>query len=429
VEYDIAQPPVGAVVGLRALDRKYSQDLVKDTQTNVVFYANGQRVAGAGVTGFDETLFDQIIPELEKIDADPTYKDKGHTEIRDLSPTLGAVFTKLDGDAFELGAGFAVMRQRVTIQGSGTFLSNADETDRRNVSWPALVGIVLAGLVFGLLLTFLEHDRPLSGLRLQAGKLRKGEVDLLQLPQLSGKLRDIGGEINAGIERVAEKGGGAPRKAADLEAIVGPVPAEPSMSAFAFPMAEPVSAVRNNNPMAPPPPSGPKPLINKPAPPVQKPAPFPPVGPIATLQQPNTLQQPPTAPTAVMPAKPIQAAMPQIVPAPAPPPAMTPVQALRPPMDEHEDATTVSQVPQEVLARASGELNAEEAEWPTVFDEFLRTKKQCKEPTEGLTFDKFKQTLRKNRDALVARHNCKRVKFTVYVKDGRASLKATPIKD
>ncbi|HSQ67372.1 MAG TPA: MXAN_5187 C-terminal domain-containing protein, partial [Polyangiaceae bacterium] len=43
--------------------------------------------------------------------------------------------------------------------------------------------------------------------------------------------------------------------------------------------------------------------------------------------------------------------------------------------------------------------------------------------------DKFRQTLRKNRDALVQRHNCKRVKFTVYVKDGRASLKATPIKD
>lgn len=90
----------------------------------------------------------------------------------------------------------------------------------------------------------------------------------------------------------------------------------------------------------------------------------------------------------------------------------------------------VASVPQEVLARASGEVqNAGEVEWPTVYDDFLKTKKQCSEPTEGLTFDKFRQTLRKNRDALVARHNCKRVKFTVYVKDGRASLKATPIKD
>jgi len=92
----------------------------------------------------------------------------------------------------------------------------------------------------------------------------------------------------------------------------------------------------------------------------------------------------------------------------------------------------VASVPQEVLARASGEAqaqNQDEAEWPGVYEDFLKTKKQCNEPTEGLTFDKFRQTLRKNRDALVQRHNCKRVKFTVYVKDGRASLKATPIKD
>ena len=91
----------------------------------------------------------------------------------------------------------------------------------------------------------------------------------------------------------------------------------------------------------------------------------------------------------------------------------------------------VASVPQEVLQRATGEFgsNPDEAEWPTVYEDFVKTKKQCNEPTEGLTFEKFRQTLRKNRDALVTRHNCKRVKFTVYVKDGRASLKATPIKD
>jgi len=98
--------------------------------------------------------------------------------------------------------------------------------------------------------------------------------------------------------------------------------------------------------------------------------------------------------------------------------------------DDEEEATMVAAVPQEVLARAIGEAqNPDELEWPNVYEDFLRVKKQCSEPTEGLTFDKFRQTLRKNRDALVQRHNCKRVKFTVYVKDGRASLKATPIKD
>ena len=92
----------------------------------------------------------------------------------------------------------------------------------------------------------------------------------------------------------------------------------------------------------------------------------------------------------------------------------------------------VASIPQDVMAKATGQqasMSAEEAEWPMVYEEFVKTKKQCNEPTEGLTFEKFRQTLKKNRDALVQRHACKRVKFTVYVKDGRASLKATPVKD
>ena len=88
----------------------------------------------------------------------------------------------------------------------------------------------------------------------------------------------------------------------------------------------------------------------------------------------------------------------------------------------------VASIPREIMAQASGP-NSEQLEWQTVFEEFVKTKKQCNEPVEGLTFSKFSQTLQKNRDALVQRHACKRVKFTVYIKDGRASLKATPVKD
>jgi hypothetical protein len=451
VETDVAIPPVGAIVGIRAMDRKYAQEIVKDTQTNVVFYAGGQKTDGAGVDGFNEDLFNQITAELPKLDSDETYKTKGHTEIRDLDKNgaLGAVFAKLDGDGWDLGAGYAVLRQRATIQSGTAFLNSADDADKKNVSWPMIIGIVVAGLVFGLLLTFIEHDRPISKMKLQAARLKKGETDVLQLPLLSGALRDIGADINAGIERVAEKGGGAPRKAADLEKILGPISAEPSMSAFAFPQNEPSSGVRN----APPPPlhpphhpsspgSGPKPM-----PPMPNTAPLPP-NPIGS--QPNIsakapgpiskpgfppgpapmLQQPETNPTQVMPLRapdgppPMAPVMPQLS-VPQAPAAIIPKKK-----DDEEEATMVAAVPQEVLARAIGEAqNPDELEWPNVYEDFLRVKKQCNEPTEGLTFDKFRQTLRKNRDALVQRHNCKRVKFTVYVKDGRASLKATPIKD
>ena len=452
VETDVAIPPVGAIVGIRAMDRKYAQEIVKDTQTNVVFYAGGQKTDGAGGDGFDENLFNQIVPELAKIDADETYKTKGHTEIRELGQNgaLGAVFAKLDGDGWDLGAGYAVLRPRVTIQSGITFLNGADDADKKNVSWPMIIGIVFAGLVFGLLLTFVEHDRPIAKMRAQGQKLKKGEIDVLQLPQLSGALRDIGADINAGIERVAEKGGGSPRKAADLEKILGPISAEPSMSAFAFPQNEPSSGVRGAPPpLHPPPPhqhpsspgSGPKPL-----PPMPNTAPLPPnpmgsqpnispkpPGPISRPgfpPGPSLLQQPETNPTQVMPLRapdgpPPMMAAPMAMPAAPPPAAIIPKRK-----DDEEEATMVAAVPQEVLARAIGEAqNPDELEWPNVYEDFLRVKKQCNEPTEGLTFDKFRQTLRKNRDALVQRHNCKRVKFTVYVKDGRASLKATPIKD
>ena len=55
-------------------------------------------------------------------------------------------------------------------------------------------------------------------------------------------------------------------------------------------------------------------------------------------------------------------------------------------------------------------------------------KKQCNEPVGALTFEKFQRTLQRNKDALVQHHGCERVKFTVYVKDGKAALKAAPVK-
>ena len=64
-----------------------------------------------------------------------------------------------------------------------------------------------------------------------------------------------------------------------------------------------------------------------------------------------------------------------------------------------------------------------------VYDQFLAVKKSCNENTAGLTYQKFSEKLVKNRDDLMAKTGCKEVRFTVYVKDGKAALKATPVKD
>ena len=70
----------------------------------------------------------------------------------------------------------------------------------------------------------------------------------------------------------------------------------------------------------------------------------------------------------------------------------------------------------------------DEAHVREVFEQFVATKRECGESVTGLTIEKFSQRLRDNRAALMTKHDCRTVRFSVYVKDGKASLRATPIK-
>lgn len=104
--------------------------------------------------------------------------------------------------------------------------------------------------------------------------------------------------------------------------------------------------------------------------------------------------------------------------------------------DGDDGATMVSRVPDELLVAAAsgdmagmGEALAEERHFREVFDQFVALKRQCNESIVGLTHDKFVQTLKKNKEQIVTKHGAKSVRFTVYVKDGKAALKATPVKE
>ncbi|MBX3275250.1 MAG: cell division protein FtsK, partial [Sandaracinaceae bacterium] len=98
--------------------------------------------------------------------------------------------------------------------------------------------------------------------------------------------------------------------------------------------------------------------------------------------------------------------------------------------DDDEESTMVARVPDELLAQAAGAAGDEEtAHFREVFAQFKAMKEQCGEPTAGLTFEKFRVTLDKNREQITKRHGARRVRFTVYTKNGKAALKATPIKD
>jgi hypothetical protein len=103
--------------------------------------------------------------------------------------------------------------------------------------------------------------------------------------------------------------------------------------------------------------------------------------------------------------------------------------------DPFDDQTAVAS-PTEALLRAAREVSQvapnpaddpTEMEFRQVYRDFIETKQACGESTEGITFDKFSGKLRSNRQQLISRYSCKSVKFQVYVKDGKAALKATPI--
>ena len=96
--------------------------------------------------------------------------------------------------------------------------------------------------------------------------------------------------------------------------------------------------------------------------------------------------------------------------------------------DDDEGATMIAAVPEELLARSldQGPVDLEQQEFRQVYDAFIETKRRCNEPTAGLSFEKFRGTLEKNRDQIVSKHGAKSVSFSVYVKNGKAALKATP---
>jgi hypothetical protein len=416
VEDEVGQPPLGAIVGLKGIDNDFAKEMSKRTRANLAFYLGDQKVASAAQETFQSELLEDVSTLLPALKDDEAYKSvSGRSEIKPIGTKgAAAIFAKLSGEGGELRAGYAVVRQRSAVSGVMEFLTRADDLDKKNVKYGVLAALLILGIGLGLLFSFLEHSRPLKEFAVQGERLRKGDLDAFQLQRLGGSYRTIGANVNQGIERIIERGGGS-RKPADLEAILGPVPAQPSMSAFSFPLPDSTGALP---PSAPSSAGGPPPGF--PAPPAGQPGP--------------RAAPPPAKPIAAPPAK-AGLRVPGVPPVPY---EDEETQLRKEGDDEEDDQTKVGRAPKGLLEAASGSVpppasgsgaDTDPIEWRGIYESFIATKKQCNEPVDGLSYEKFRGTLAKNRDALVQRHKCARVKFTVYVKDGRASLKATPVRD
>jgi len=84
-------------------------------------------------------------------------------------------------------------------------------------------------------------------------------------------------------------------------------------------------------------------------------------------------------------------------------------------------ATVIAPMP---AMPAPAALDPDDAHFQEVFQQFLKVREQCGEPTNNLTYDKFVEKLKKSRDQVMQKQQTRNVRFQVYVKDGKAALKA-----
>jgi hypothetical protein len=83
---------------------------------------------------------------------------------------------------------------------------------------------------------------------------------------------------------------------------------------------------------------------------------------------------------------------------------------------------------QDFTMPAVEDSDPDQSHWRETYDQFCELKLQLGEPADRISFEKFAAKLRKNRTELVAKHNCKGVRFSVYEKDGKAAIKASAIR-
>jgi hypothetical protein len=316
------------------------------------------------------------------------------SDLLDLQSGARAVFVPITGAAASGGVGYAIARPRRLLTSPMQIFDQVSTEDRNALPWPILGGGALAASLIGLLFIYLEHDRHMKALLKKTGDIAARERERLIVTEWRGGYRQLADRINQAIDKEVERAGSgaAPiaRKKANLDELLAPMP-EASNAAF-FGFAEDAAK------------DGPAPA---PAMPSKTAGAAP--GPAAAPKLPQSA--PRTAAAAI--------------PAPA---AAMPMVSLQPPGSLQPSAAQAGvRLPAPVREGDAIEFD-EDAHFREVYDQYVATRKQCGEPIDNLTFEKFGVTLRKTRDQIVEKQGVRFVRFSVQVKEGKAALKAQPIK-
>lgn len=430
VEDEAGRAPAGAIVGARQVDDRFAREISERTGTAVAFYWDGVRKASASPEGFDRTQLDAINRDLGTMTDDTKYMEAGRSDVRQLPGGLQVIYSRLPGESWQSGAGYAVAKFAPGLASPFAFFREADDKDKSEApyTWAIIALLLAAGIGIGL--TVLEYTRPLGRFRREVHTLETGGTERLRAADLPGAFREAGAALNDAIDRLIEKSGGRSRRGADLGEVLGDIPAEPVMSAFAFPGDERPGAAPEFTHADAGDPLGPSSLTSASSPLDPSPAPAESAGAVSFGNGSGAALEPASLPP------------PSLPPAASPPPP--PSASSRPSGAEDARSSALPAQPEPVPQRrpASGppppapsaqapnpDTPEEQEMWRSVFDDFVATRTRLGDSLENFTYEKFERTLRKNRSAIQQKHGCRRVRFRVYVKDGKAALKASPVRD
>jgi len=415
-----SQAYVGAIILGHQVTNALAQRLVKSLDVDVGFYLGKDEVAGS------KTLAVEATPLVDAV------KRSGGGEIsqdclanKPIPITAGkesytALVARLPGEVSTRQAYYSVFIKRPAALGFAGTLDAVEQSDLAPGSFPwVLVGagfLVMLGV--GIAMMFLESDRPLRRLTAEAVRLAKGETERLSEDAHPGKFGSIARSVNIHIDKLGREAKSAKK---DMDQLLGPSP-EGSLGTIDL-LATALPSVRpgGSAPASSPPPSEFK-FTN---PSTQPGVSTPPPRPAPPSARPGT---PPPVASARPPAPPPTPPLGLPTPAPASAPSFSAAAPAAAP------AAPALNLDDDILGGA-GELasiagaEAGDDYFEQVFQQFVAMKESCGEPTAGLTLAKFTDKLIKNRDDLMAKTGCRDVKFTVYAKDGKAALKATPVKD
>jgi hypothetical protein len=433
---------VGAVVhGMLIGDGLAKRLSAKLPNATIVFFYRDRLIAshvGGAKAPSSAELKNGLASALAKMEG-----GEGSVEVGERTRAIAA---RIRGGAADAGVGYMIGRRGSTV-GLGGLFANTFKEDVASLPWLLVIGLPLLLLALGLALLYVEHDKGVAILRKTSESLSKAELDSLPAGQLRRHYRKIAENLNTALRAgVGFKEEAAKRSSVDLDHLLSSTRDSANAGYFGVSTEAPTARQVALDP-APASPTAAKtpqmaPIAPREAMPTETPKDNPAGGSstLATTARPgrssssrskrspsswpkrSTSSRNAVSATVRHSGEPV---MSDVNDPPTRPNAI--VDSYSEHDDEAEESTQVKHVPQELIEASAPAARGEEAHFREVFEKFLATQKECGASATGLTFDKFVRKLHAARDQVMKRHNAPGVRFTVYVKEGRAALKASPV--